>query len=431
MIPRYSRTSITHIWSEENKFQLWLNIELLVCKAQANLKLIPLKSLDNILQKARFEVTRIKEIEKTTHHEMIAFLTNLAEQVGEDARYIHHGLTSSDILDTCLAIQLQQSGEILLEELKNLLAALKKQAYRYKDLVCIGRSHGIHAEPIALGVKFARFYAEFTRNYQRLVAAKKEVSTCTISGAMGNFANVSPLVEEYVAQHLNLTPEPVATQIIPRDRHAFFMTTLGVIASSIENLATEIRHLQRTELGEIYEPFSTTQKGSSAMPHKKNPILSENLVGLARIIRAGVVPALENTTSWHERDIAHSAVERCLLPDACIALDFALYRLTQVINNLVISTQNITQNLTKTNGLIFSQRVLLALVDSGMSREKAYEIVQKHAIQSSQDNFFALLENDKEINNYLTKEKLSELFEVEFYKKHSDTIFTRVFNKES
>ncbi len=430
MIPRYSRKEMSSIWEENNKFNIWLKIEKLACEAQAKLGVIPNNIAENLSGAIEFDVECINEIESIVKHDVIAFLTYIAKKAGVDVRYLHYGMTSSDVLDTCLAVQLKESCDILLENLKNLLAALKKKAEDYKDIVCVGRSHGMHAEPTTLGIKFARFYAEFKRNYQRLISAQKEISICKISGAVGNFANVNPFVEEYVAKEIGLIPEIISSQVIPRDRHAMFFSVLGVIASSIENVAVEIRHLQRTEIGEISEHFSTGQKGSSAMPHKCNPILSENLTGLSRLIRSYVFPALENVALWHERDISHSSVERCIAPDACITMDFALVRLTDLIDKLVINKENIEKNLNSSKGLVFSQRVLLELVNSGLAREEAYKIVQSNAMKVKQNNrdFLAELKQDKPLLKVINSEKLESLFDLKYYTKHIDRVYNKVFN---
>lgn len=430
MIPRYSCKEMSSIWEENNKFNVWLKIERLACEAQAKLGVVPNDIAEKLSGAIEFGVERINEIESTVKHDVIAFLTYIAEEVRVDVRYLHYGMTSSDVLDTCLAVQMKESCNILLKDLEDLLAALKKKAEDYKDTVCVGRSHGMHAEPTTLGIKFARFYAEFKRNYQRLTNAQKEISTCKISGAVGNFANVDPFVEEYVAEKMGLIPEIISSQVIPRDRHAMFFSVLGVIASSIENIAVEIRHLQRTEIGEISEYFSTGQKGSSAMPHKCNPILSENLTGLSRLIRSYVFPALENVTLWHERDISHSSVERCIVPDACIAMDFALVRLTGLIDKLVIKRENIEKNLNSSKGLIFSQRVLLELVNSGLTREEAYKIVQNSAMKVTQNksDFLLELKQDKSLLEVIHLEKLESLFDLQYYTKHTDHIYSKVFN---
>ncbi|MDA0763675.1 MAG: adenylosuccinate lyase, partial [Proteobacteria bacterium] len=390
-----------------------------------------------IWEKGKFDIEKIDEIEKTTKHDVIAFLTNLSEYVGDEARFIHQGMTSSDVLDTALSIQLQKASEILLNDINKLLLALEKKALEHKNTITIGRSHGIHAEPITFGLKLASYYAEFKRNKERLINAKKEISTCAISGAVGTFAHIDPFVESYVSKKLNLEPEEISTQIIPRDRHAMFFSTLGVIASSVERLATEIRHLQRTEVREVEEYFAQGQKGSSAMPHKRNPVLSENLTGLARIVRSSVTPALENVTLWHERDISHSAVERMIAPDATITLDFALSRLTSVIDHLLIYPEVMLSNLEKLGGLVHSQQVLLALTQKGASREDAYEMVQSNAMkvwetpENSRKNVYKkLLKNDPKVRNYLDEIEIDKLFNLDQHFKHINTIFDRVFSNE-
>lgn len=425
MIPRYSRKEMSSIWEENNKFKIWLRIEKLVCEAQIDIPSDVAKKLSSIIY---FNIKRINEIESTVKHDVIAFLTYIAEQVDVDIRYLHYGMTSSDVLDTCLAVQLKESCNILLHNLENLLVVLKKKAEDYKYLLCIGRSHGMHAEPTTLGLKFARFYAEFKRNYQRLTAAQKEISTCKVSGAVGNFANIDPSVESYIAKEMDLIPETISSQIIPRDRHAMFFSILGVIASSIDNIAIEIRHLQKNEINEVSEYFSTGQKGSSAMPHKCNPILSENLTGLSRLVRSYVFPALENVALWHERDISHSSVERCIAPDACIAMDFALFRLTDLIDKLIVNEESIEKNLNSSKGLIFSQRVLLELVNSGLTREEAYKIVQNSAMKVKQNNSDFLTEL-KQLLTTIKLEKLESLFDLKYYTKHVDYIYNKVFNQ--
>lgn len=425
MIPRYTREVAASIWEDSNRFSLWLEIELLACRAQGELGNIPSASLQVILTKAAFSVDRIKFIEEEVKHDVIAFLTSVAEFVGHDSRYIHMGMTSSDVIDTAFSLQLRSAGVLLLEGLDAVLAALKEKSFKYKSTVCVGRTHGIHAEPITLGLKFARFYQEFKRNRSRLLQAIKEISVCKISGAVGQFASIDPFVQEYVAQKLDLVPELLATQVIPRDRHAAFFATLALIASSIENVATEIRHLQRSEVLECAEYFSPGQKGSSAMPHKKNPVLSENLTGLARIVRSTVTPFLENVTLWHERDISHSSVERVYAPTACITLDFALNRLSKVVNELVVFEDNIKANLHLLGGLIFSQKVLLALVESGKTREEAYSIVQENAMKSWNKgvSFIENVRNDKRVE----LEDIDKLFSHESYLKHLEYIFSEVF----
>ncbi len=431
MIPRYSRPEMVAIWEPESRFQIWLDIETYACEAQAELGVIPAAAAAAVRQKGAFEIDRIDEIERETKHDVIAFLTNLAEHVGEPARFVHQGMTSSDVLDTCLAVQLTRACDILLADLDELLTVLKRRAFEHKDTVCIGRSHGIHAEPTTFGLKLAQAYAEFERNRQRLVTARAEISTCAISGAVGSFANIDPRVEEYVASKLGLAPEPISTQVIPRDRHAAFFAALGVIASSIERLATEIRHLQRSEVREAEEFFSQGQKGSSAMPHKRNPILTENLTGLARVVRAAVVPALENVALWHERDISHSSVERMFGPDATVTLDFALARLSGVIDKLLVYPEAMQQNLESLHGLIHSQRVLLALTQAGTSREEAYLIVQENALRVWQEgaDFQTLLEADERVGKSLPAADLAALFDLGYHTAQVDTIFRRVFGE--
>ncbi|MDP6404555.1 MAG: adenylosuccinate lyase [Alphaproteobacteria bacterium] len=431
MITRYSRPEMVAIWEPESRFQIWLDIETYACEAQAELGVIPAAAAAAVRQKGAFEIDRIDEIERETKHDVIAFLTNLAEHVGEPARFVHQGMTSSDVLDTCLAVQLARACDILLADLDELLTVLKRRAFEHKDTVCIGRSHGIHAEPTTFGLKLAQAYAEFERNRQRLVTARAEIATCAISGAVGTFANIDPRVEEYVAAKLGLAPEPISTQVIPRDRHAALFATLGIIASSIERLATEIRHLQRTEVREAEEFFSAGQKGSSAMPHKRNPILTENLTGLARVVRAAVVPALENVALWHERDISHSSVERMFGPDATVTLDFALARLTGVIDKLLVYPEAMQENLDRLRGLIHSQRVLLALTQAGTSREEAYRIVQENAMQVWQvgADFLTLLEADERVSASLPAAELAALFDLGYHTAHVDSIFRRVFGE--
>jgi len=432
MIPRYSRPEMARIWEPENRFRIWFEIEAHACDAQAELGVIPAEAAKAVWDKGAFEVARIDEIEKETRHDVIAFLTNLAEHVGPPARFVHQGMTSSDVLDTCLAVQLAQASDLLLTDLDALLAALKRRALEHKDTLCVGRSHGIHAEPTTFGLKLAGHYAAFARARERLVRARAEVATCAISGAVGTFANVDPYVEEYVAGKLGLAVEPVSTQVIPRDRHAAFFATLGVIAASVENLATEIRHLQRSEVREAEEYFAPGQKGSSAMPHKRNPILSENLVGLARVVRAAVVPALENVTLWHERDISHSSVERVFAPDATIALDFALARLTGVVAKLLVYPEAMRANLERLGGLIHSQRVLLALTQAGMSREDAYAAVQRNAMKvwGEGADFLSLLQADPEVAAALPAAEIAACFDESYHTKHVDRIFVRVFGAE-
>ncbi|MGB0843882.1 MAG: adenylosuccinate lyase [Alphaproteobacteria bacterium] len=429
MIPRYSRPDMVAIWEPENKFRIWFEIEAHACDAQAELGVIPKSAAKTVWEKGAFEVARIDEIERETKHDVIAFLTNLAEYVGDDARFVHQGMTSSDVLDTTLAVQMAQASDILLADMDKLLAALEKRAREHKDTVCVGRSHGIHAEPTTFGLKLAGHYAAFKRNRERLVAAREEIATCAISGAVGTFANIDPAVEAHVADKMGLKIEPHSTQVIPRDRHAMFFATLGVIASSIENLATEIRHLQRSEVREAFEFFSKGQKGSSAMPHKKNPILTENLTGLARLVRMGTVPAMENVALWHERDISHSSVERMIGPDATITLDFALARLTSVIEKLLVFPEQMLANMNELGGLVNSQRVLLALTQAGVSRENAYLIVQRNALRvwDEQTDFLALLKADEEVKGFMSDAQLEACFDMSYHLKHVDTIFARVF----
>jgi adenylosuccinate lyase len=429
MIPRYSRPEMTRIWEPENRFRIWFEIEAHACDAMAELGLIPKEAAKAVWERGRFEVARIDEIERETRHDVIAFLTNLAEHVGPEARFVHQGMTSSDVLDTCLAVQLTQAADLLIADLDALLAALKRRAFEHKQTVCIGRSHGIHAEPTTFGLKLAGHYAEFARNRGRLVQARREIATCAISGAVGTFANVDPRVEAHVAKKLGLEVEPVSTQVIPRDRHAAFFAALAVAASGIERLAIEIRHLQRTEVREAEEYFAPGQKGSSAMPHKRNPVLTENLTGLARLVRAAVIPALENVALWHERDISHSAVERVNAPDATIALDFALARATQVVEKLLVYPEAMQRNLDRLGGLVHSQRVLLALTQAGMSREDAYRAVQRNAMRIWEQggDFQMLLAADPEVARHLKPDALAALFDLGYHIKHVDTIFRRVF----
>ena len=432
MIPRYSRPDMVAIWSPETKFRIWYEIEAHACDAQADLGVIPRANAEAVwkAKDVTFDVARIDEIEAVTKHDVIAFLTHLAEHIGSDeARFVHQGMTSSDVLDTCFSVQLVRATDTLLTDMDKLLAALKKRAFEHKDTIRIGRSHGIHAEPTTMGLTFARFYAEMDRNRTRLIAARAEIATGAISGAVGTFANIDPAVEEHVCAKLGLTAEPISTQVIPRDRHAAFFATLGVVGSSIENIATEIRHMQRTEVLEAEEFFSKGQKGSSAMPHKRNPVLTENLTGLARLIRMAVVPAMENVTLWHERDISHSSVERNIGPDTTITLDFALSRLTQVIEKLVIYPDNMLANMNKFRGLVMSQRVLLALTQAGVSREDAYRLVQRNAMKVWEQgkDFKTELLGDEDVLAALSTEQITEKFDLNYHTKHVDTIFTRVF----
>jgi adenylosuccinate lyase len=429
MIPRYSRPEMAAIWEPENRYRIWFEIEAHACDAQAALGVIPKAAAEAVWKLGKFEPARIDEIERETKHDVIAFLTNLAEHIGPEARFLHQGMTSSDVLDTCLAVQLKQASDILLADLDRLLAALKRRAFEYKDTLTIGRSHGIHAEPTTFGLKLAGHYAAFDRARARLVAARSDIATCAISGAVGTFANIDPAVERHVAEKMGLAVEPISTQIIPRDRHAHFFSVLGIIAGSVENLATEIRHLQRSEVREAEEFFSAGQKGSSAMPHKRNPVLSENLTGLSRVIRAAVVPALENITLWHERDISHSAVERVMAPDATIALDFALARLTGVIDKLLVYPEAMQRNLDLYGGLVHSQRVLLALTQAGMAREEAYRAVQRNAMRVWQEgaDFLTLLKADPEVAGKLPAAELEACFDLAYHTRQVDTIFKRVF----
>jgi adenylosuccinate lyase len=421
---------MTSIWSEDSKFQIWFEIEAHACDAQAKLGVIPAEAAAAVWQRGAFEIDRINEIERETKHDVIAFLTNLAEHVGEEARFVHQGMTSSDVLDTTLSVQMARASDLMLTGIDRLLAALKLRAEEHRYTPTIGRSHGIHAEPTTFGLKLATFYAEFARCRSRLEMARTEIATCAISGAVGTFAHIDPSVEAHVAEQMGLIPEPVSTQVIPRDRHAMFFATLGVIASSVERLATEIRHLQRTELREAEEFFSAGQKGSSAMPHKRNPVLTENLTGLARIVRAAVTPALENVALWHERDISHSSVERVFGPDATIALDFALQRLAGVVEALVIYPESMQANLDQLGGLVHSQQLLLALTQAGVSREAAYSMVQRNAMESwkTDASYRDLLKNDAEVVSNLGEDGIDALFDLDQHFRHVDTIFARVFD---
>ena len=429
MIPRYSRPEMTAIWAAENKFRIWFEIEAHASDAQAALGVIPKEAAKAIWERGTFQIERIDEIEKETKHDVIAFLTNLAENIGDEARFVHQGMTSSDVLDTCFSIQLAQASDILLADINLVLESLKKRAYEFKYTPSVGRSHGIHAEPTTLGLKLAGHYAEFARNRERLLQARAEISTCAISGAVGTFASIDPAVEKYVAEKLKLSPEPVSTQVIPRDRHAMFFSVLGVIASSVERLAVEIRHLQRTEVGEAEEFFSAGQKGSSAMPHKRNPVLTENLTGLARMVRSAVIPAMENVVLWHERDISHSSVERMIGPDTTVTLNFALNRLAGVVENLVVSPESLEKNLNQLGGLIFSQRVLIALTQAGLSREVSYDIVQRNALKVWEEgaDFLAELKHDPQVMDYMKEDELIKLFDIGYHTKNVDIIFERVF----
>ena len=434
MIPRYSRPEMTAVWSPETRFRIWFEIEAYACEALAEIGIIPKEAAKAIWEKgrnAKFDVERIEAIERVTKHDVIAFLTHLAEFIGPDARFVHLGMTSSDVLDTCLAVQLKRASNILIADVDALLAALRRRAFEHRMTPTIGRSHGIHAEPTTFGLKLAFAYAEFSRARARLIAARDEISTAAISGAVGTFANIDPRVEAHVAAKLGLRPEPISTQVIPRDRHAAYFATLGVVASSVERVASEIRHLQRTEVMEAEEFFSEGQKGSSAMPHKRNPVLAENLTGLARMVRSAVTPALEDVALWHERDISHSSVERMIGPDATITLDFALARLTDVVDKLVVYPETMLKNLDRLGGLIHSQRVLLALTQKGVSRDDAYAIVQRNAMRAwrSEGEFLKLLKADKDVAKALSADELEALFDLGYHLKHVDAIFERVFGK--
>lgn len=435
MIPRYSRPEMVAIWSPETKFRIWYEIEAHACDAQADLGVIPRENAEAVwkARDVQFDVARIDEIEAVTKHDVIAFLTHLAEHVGADqARFVHQGMTSSDVLDTTLNVQLVRASDLLLAGMDRVLAALKARAHEHKDTVRIGRSHGIHAEPTTMGLTFARFYAEMARGRARLQAAREEIATGAISGAVGTFANIDPAVEEHVCAKLGLRPEPISTQVIPRDRHAMFFAVLGVIASSIENIAIEIRHMQRTEVLEAEEFFSPGQKGSSAMPHKRNPVLTENLTGLARLVRMSVIPAMENVALWHERDISHSSVERAIGPDTTITLDFALHRLAGVVEKLVIYPENMLRNMNQFKGLVMSQRVLLALTQAGVSREDSYRLVQRNAMKVWEKgaDFRTELLADTEVTAALTPDEINEKFDLGYHTKHVDTIFARVFGAD-
>jgi adenylosuccinate lyase len=434
MIPRYTRPEMASIWEPQTRFKIWFEIEAHAADALAELGVIPKEAARTIWAKAKdatFDVARIDEIERETRHDVIAFLTHLAEIVGPDARFVHQGMTSSDVLDTCLNVQLTRAADLLIADLDKVLAALKKRAFEHKMTPTIGRSHGIHAEPVTFGLKLAYAYAEFSRARERLVAARKEVATCAISGAVGTFAQIDPRVEEHVAKAMGLTPEPISTQVIPRDRHAMYFATLGVIASSVERLATEIRHLQRTEVLEAEEFFSEGQKGSSAMPHKRNPVLSENLTGLSRMVRAYALPAMENVVLWHERDISHSSAERMIGPDATVTLDFALNRLAGLIDKLLVYPQNMQKNLDRLGGLVHSQRLLIALTQKGASREDAYKFVQRNAmpVWRGEGDFQTLLKQDPDVKKFLSDAEIEEQFDLGYHFKHVDTIFNRVFGE--
>ncbi len=429
MIDRYSRKELKKIWDEKNKYQIWLDIEIAAAQAMEKLKLIPRGVAKKVRKKANINVDRIHKIESKVHHDVIAFLTSITEKVGPEGRFLHKGMTSSDVLDTCFNIQLRRAGKIISNDIDDLLKVLKNKSLKYKKTICIGRSHGIHAEPTTFGLKLASFYEEFKRNKKRLERAIDEISTCAISGAVGTFANIDPLVESYVAKKLNLKVEPISTQIIPRDRHAYYFSTLGIVAGSIERVATEIRNLQRTELQEVEEFFNKKQKGSSAMPHKRNPILSENLTGLTRLVRSYVMPALENISLWHERDISHSSVERNIGPDSTITIDFALNRLKNILKDINIYPKKMIKNLNITKGLIFSQRVMIELTKHGFSREKAYTLVQKNAQKAWSKNisFYESLSKDSLINKKISNKDLTKMFDIDYHTKRINLIYKRVF----
>ena len=428
MIPRYTRKEIAEIWEPKNKFKIWLQIEILICEALSKKGIIPEKSLKIIKKKAKFDIKRIDQIEKKVKHDVIAFLTNLAENIGEDSRFIHKGVTSSDIIDTAFSIQLKQSCNIIKKELKGLISNLKSKAIKFKNIPCIGRSHGMYAEPTTFGLKMLSRFCEFERHYNRLLNAENEISVCSISGAVGTYSNIEPGVEKYVAKKLNLKSEDVATQVIPRDRHAYFFSTMSLIASSLENLSTEIRHLHRSEVREVEEFFSKDQKGSSAMPHKKNPILSENITGLSRVIRSSCSPFMENISLWHERDISHSSVERTLGVDTLVLTDFAINRMKNIIKDLVVDKKMMQENLQKTNGLFNSQKVMLEIVNKNISREEAYKIVQNVALEAWNKNtdFKLLLQNDKKVKSLLSNNEINKIFDLNYFLKNIDVIYKRV-----
>ena len=428
MVPRYSRKEMVEIWSDVSKYSIWLDIEIHALEGMEKVGIVPIGTAKVVKKKAKFDPERIDEIEAEIKHDVLAFLTNISESVGPEARFIHQGMTSSDVLDTCLNIQLKRAGEVLLEDMDLLLSSIKSQALKHKKTICVGRSHGIHAEPTTFGLKMLQAYAEFSRNKKRLELSVEEISSCAISGSVGTFANIDPSVEKYVAEALGLKIEPVSTQIIPRDRHAAFFSTLGIIASSVERLATEIRHLQRSEVLEVEEFFSSKQKGSSSMPHKRNPVLTENLTGLARVVRSSVMPALENISLWHERDISHSSVERFIGPDATITMDFALNRLNNVVENMVVYPDNMMKNLEKFNGLVFSQRVLLALTQKDISREDSYLMVQRNSMKvwNDEGTFYDLIKKDEEICSILSDDEIDDIFDLNYHLKHIEEIFQRV-----
>ena len=428
MVPRYSRKEMVEIWSDVSKYSIWLDIEIHALEGMEKVGIVPVGTAKVVKEKAKFDSKRIDEIEVEIKHDVLAFLTNISESVGPEARFIHQGMTSSDVLDTCLNIQLKRAGELLLKDMDLLLSSIKSQALKYKKTICVGRSHGIHAEPTTFGLKMLQAYAEFSRNKRRLELSVEEISSCAISGSVGTFANIDPSVEKHVAKALGLKVEPVSTQIIPRERHAAFFSTLGIIASSVERLATEIRHLQRSEVLEVEEFFSSKQKGSSSMPHKRNPVLTENLTGLARVVRSSVMPALENISLWHERDISHSSVERFIGPDATITMDFALNRLNNVVENMVVYPDNMMKNLEKFNGLVFSQRVLLSLTQKDISREDSYLMVQRNSMKvwNGEGTFYELIKKDEEICSILSDDEIDDIFDLNYHLKHIEEIFQRV-----
>jgi len=436
MIPRYSRPELTNIWSDQARYKIWFEVEAYACEALAaqGQGIVPTHIPDKIWSYSgrEFDIVAINEHEKKVHHDVIAFLTYLSDIIGEDAKYLHFGMTSSDVVDTAFSVQLKKSCDHLLNDIKNVLHVMKSKAMEYKELVCVGRSHGIHAEPMVFGMKFASMYSEFLRHYHRLVNAKNEISVCAISGAVGTYAHLNPQVEAFVAEKLGLRPENISTQVIPRDRHAYFFTTLAVIASSVERIAVEIRHLQRTEVAEVYEPFRDGQKGSSAMPHKRNPILSENITGLARLVRAWSIAAMENVALWHERDISHSSVERVIAPDSTITMDFMLARLTEILNGINVVPENITANLDTTGGLIYSQSILLALISKGVTREDAYSIVQSNSKQVWQGvgDFLTITRNDPRIQSLLSPEEVNKITDRNYCLQNIDTVFDRVFSEQ-
>ena len=428
MVPRYSRKEMVDIWSDDSKYSIWLDIEVYALEGMEIVGIVPKGTAKIVREKASFESKRIDEIESEIKHDVLAFLTNISESVGPEARFIHQGMTSSDVLDTCLNIQLKKAGELIIKDLDNLLISIKSQALKHKRTICVGRSHGIHAEPTTFGLKMLQAYAEFSRNRDRMKSAVEEISSCAISGSVGTFANIDPSVEAYVAKALNLKIEPISTQIIPRDRHAVFFSTLAVVASSIERISTEIRHLQRSEVLEVEEFFSSKQKGSSSMPHKRNPVLTENLTGLARVVRSSVIPALENISLWHERDISHSSVERFIGPDATVTLDFALNRLNNVIENMIVYPENMMKNLEKFNGLVFSQRVLLSLTQKNISREDSYSMVQRNSMKvwNEEGSFYDLIKADEEISSILSEDEIEDIFDLNYHLRQVEKIFSRV-----